>query len=386
MTSWAYPDSNFSMRREIWHVHKTYQQGLLWFLTTDPGLDPEKREAVSKWGLCKDEFKETAGWPPALYIRESRRMIGDIVLNQSSVRNGVDSDIGDSSLGLAAHAEDSHNMQRYACRSKDTPPCYGDAPKGVRDDEAFAWNEGDYHEVEGGHIYQLPHWMALPKVTQASNLLVVCTPSASHVALSTFRMEPAFMIMGNSIGVWASLAAGKHAGQVRDVALPELNAALLAAGQVLKIPPHPPAPPPKALAGYSCIGSSLGAPRCVGVSRSGAYTNNTCNNACLPLHPNEWLASDASFTLKECTCSSQHGAAATTAALQKHEGGGSNVNGCWEIKATSNKSYLKKSEAYSSTLPAAEKKLIANNQVLAILNSSRKPELVDGYYFVALLA
>lgn len=89
MTSWAYPNATFEMRREIWRVHKTYQQGLLWFLTTDPELSPAIRDAVSQWGLCADEFKETGGWPPALYIRESRRMVGDIVLNQSSVRMGV---------------------------------------------------------------------------------------------------------------------------------------------------------------------------------------------------------------------------------------------------------------------------------------------------------
>jgi hypothetical protein len=148
-------------------------------------------------------------------------MVGALVLNQTGVREAVDSDIGNASLGLTAHAEDSHNNQRFACPSNTAKPCYGDGPRsptnlpgsggggggrgGNGSGGAFAWNEGDFHSVEGGHIYQLPAFLALPKADQASNLLVSSAPSASHIAFSTFRMEPAFMVMGHSVGTWVGL-------------------------------------------------------------------------------------------------------------------------------------------------------------------------------------
>ncbi len=66
-------------------------------------------------------------------------MIGEQVMNQSSVRE--EGDIGTSSIGLAAHAEDSHNMQRFACVNKSTPPCYGDGPRRVDNSTSFVWDE-----------------------------------------------------------------------------------------------------------------------------------------------------------------------------------------------------------------------------------------------------
>ena len=87
------------------------------------------RQGMSEWGLCKDEFEESGGWPPTLYIRESRRMVGERVLTEADVREGATSDIGNMSLGLAAHAEDSHNVQRFACTSSSEPPCSGDGPR-----------------------------------------------------------------------------------------------------------------------------------------------------------------------------------------------------------------------------------------------------------------
>ena len=190
LTSWAWPEANYEMRREIWRVHKTYLQGMLWTLSHDPSIDAKFRAATSSFGLCKDEFVENGHWPTALYQREVRRMVGDRVFTQRDVDDGVKkgTDIGLLSLGISAHAEDSHNMQRFACKDKNTPPCYGDGPRDATG--PYAWDEGDYHgKKQGTGIYQLPKYMCLPVEEQASNLLVVAAPSASHVAFSTFRME-----------------------------------------------------------------------------------------------------------------------------------------------------------------------------------------------------
>ena len=52
LTSWAYPRADYATRREIWRAHRDYQQGLFWFLSHDPQLDPAIREEMAEWGLC----------------------------------------------------------------------------------------------------------------------------------------------------------------------------------------------------------------------------------------------------------------------------------------------------------------------------------------------
>eukprot|EP00037_Helgoeca_nana_P028025 m.325934 g.325934 ORF g.325934 m.325934 type:complete len:757 (+) comp27658_c2_seq4:168-2438(+) len=372
LTSWRYPEADYATRREIWNVHRRYAQGVLWTLAHDTRIPATVRAEMAPWGLCRDEFTETGGWPPTLYVREARRMVGERVLSESDVRVGANVDIGVASLGLAAHAEDSHNNQRFACRSSDTPPCYGDGPGNHNTTTPFAWNEGDFHSVLGGHIYQLPTYLALPKRSQASNLLVLVAGSSSHIAFSTFRMEPAFMVLGHSLGVWAALAVhAASAGLVRDVPLADLHAALVAGGQVLKTPAHvPPVGPPSPTTGYSC---SRGFNRCLAVSKcSGTACDNnaTCHGQCPTMGAAQWLA-----------LSGPNGGFA----LLNQTGGGvdSGVGGL-AVKAISSKSYLKKNEENSGTLLPSEKKLIPDGTTLAI--EEHAVSLIDGYWLVTLVA
>jgi hypothetical protein len=365
LTSWHYPDANYSTRREIWRAHRDYQQGLLWFLSHDEGLPPIVRDTMAKWGLCADEFSDTNGWPPSLYIREARRMVGDRVLVQADVREGATSDIGLSSLGLAAHAEDSHNMQRFACTSPSSPPCNDEGPRRLPKNSTstpFAWNEGDYHNVDQAHIYQLPHFLALPSKSESANLLVVAAPSASHVAMSTFRMEPAYMVFGTSVGVWAAVAALNYSGDVNAVPLQELNMKLLAAGQVLKQPPTPPTPPHPphpAVAGYDCRKWD----RCVGVVSPPATANDTCSGRCKGLGPDEWLANTEVFKL-----------------------GTAHVDGkevVVSVTAKTDAAYLKKSEAHSSTLPDADKMKVSSGTTVKTVPTP-VAQAEDTYWFVTL--
>eukprot|EP00038_Savillea_parva_P030708 m.79593 g.79593 ORF g.79593 m.79593 type:complete len:771 (-) comp9303_c0_seq2:67-2379(-) len=378
LTSWYYPRADHATRQEIWRAHRDYQQGLLWFLSHDPDLAPEIRTEMAKWGLCKDEFVETAGWPPSLYVREVRRMVGDTVLTQASVREANGVDINESSIGIAAHAEDSHNMQRFICTDPNTPPCYGTGVHGATPGVAFAFDEGDYHGVENAHPYQIPHYIALPKKSEITNLLVVAAPSASHVAFSTLRMEPAFMVVGNSVGVWAALAAHPSSvtvtnrgddtqkdaaqpepstwtpGAVHDIPLTVLYAQLQKEGQVLKVPPSvnpsPPAPP---AIGYDCRQWQ----RCVEVLDAPSLPNATCDGRCKPLAPNEWLASTDVFKL---------------------DGSGTNST----VQSTSTASFLKKSEVHSSKLPASEKLQIPKGQSVTIAAGAASTK-EDTYWLVA---
>lgn len=373
-TSWAYPEADYETRREIWRVHQTYQQGLLWFLSQDQRLPATQRAVMANWGLCADEFVENEGWPPSLYVREGRRMVGERVLTQADVREGKGSDIGVSAIGLAAHAEDSHNMQRFFCRNKDTPPCYGDGPK-ESSAKAFAWNEGDFHGVESAHVYQLPHYLALPKEDEANNLLVVSAPSASHIAFSTFRMEPAFMVMGDSVGNWAALSV-PYGGMVRNVSLAELNTALVKHNQVLKAPntvsgvmpdgprckggkPQPLPPKPTRPTFYTCKPFS----RCVEVQHcdrsARCHSNSSCGNDCATLGEREWLAIDSP---------------SGGFSLVRH--GGSTF-----VKAMSSKSFLKKSELFSASLPSEKKLLVPSGDEFEIEELSPMAD-ARGYWLV----
>ena len=148
-------------------------------------------------------------------------------------------DIGNRSIGLGCYNFDSHNAQRIACKNK--ADCYGVGPSGIDDNTPYAWDEGDV-EIGPG-TYQIPYWVTLPKKAELTNLLVVAAPSASHIGMSTLRMEPQFMIVGHSAGVAASMAAAGEV-DVHDVDMDSLHAKLVADKQILSTGKAPPGPAP----------------------------------------------------------------------------------------------------------------------------------------------
>ena len=189
--------------------------------------DPKPRPF---WGLC-DAFEKTE-WPPALYVRAARRLHGDETFTQNTPdeQRAAGGDIGEKSVGVGCYNFDSHTAQRIACVGTDA--CYGAGPPNVSADAKYAWMEGDV-EVSPGR-YQIPFSVMLPRRNETSNLLVASTPSATHIGMSTLRMEPQFMILGHAAGTAAALAIKASGGDVRRVDLSALHAALLAEGQTLR--------------------------------------------------------------------------------------------------------------------------------------------------------
>eukprot|EP01065_Artemidia_motanka_P006261 TRINITY_DN13074_c0_g1_i1.p1 TRINITY_DN13074_c0_g1~~TRINITY_DN13074_c0_g1_i1.p1 ORF type:complete len:582 (+),score=180.86 TRINITY_DN13074_c0_g1_i1:233-1747(+) len=224
--SWLYPDASYSDRRTIWRAHRSYVEGLLWTMANDSGVPASVREEMARWGLCADEFAATGHFPPALYVRAARRLLGDRVFTQNTPKEGP---AGNLSIGLGGYNFDSHNAQRFACKNESA--CYGAGPPGVGASTPYAWDEGDV-EIGPG-VYEIPLWVTLPRRDEATNLLVVAAPSASHVGMSTLRMEPQFMIIGHSAGVLAAMAVNDTAGSVHQVDPAALHSALLADGQLL---------------------------------------------------------------------------------------------------------------------------------------------------------
>ncbi len=181
--NWEYPNASYQRRREIWQDHIDYTRGLFYFLAHDPQVPRPLQDEMNEFGLAKDEFVEHEHWPHQLYVRESRRMVGDFVMTQKDVQTELTKpDV----IGMGSYNSDSHNVQRYVTG------------------QGYAQNEGNM-EVPVTP-YQIPYRIMLPVKDQATNLLVTVCFSASHVTYSTLRMEPVYMIIGQAAGVAASMA------------------------------------------------------------------------------------------------------------------------------------------------------------------------------------
>jgi hypothetical protein len=208
--NYDYPEASYERRREIIQEHRDYQQGLLWFLTNDPRVPADVREEANRWGLPKDEFKDNGHWPHQIYVREARRMVGAFVMTENELTKKQPTP---DSVGMGSYTIDSHNVRRYV-----TP-------------EGNVQNEGDV----GVPItpYAIAYGALVPKRGECANLFAPVACSATHIAYGSIRMEPVFMILGQSAATAAVLAIdGKLA--VQDVPYAALRDRLAADGQVLE--------------------------------------------------------------------------------------------------------------------------------------------------------
>ncbi len=221
--NYEWPTANDARRRELFQEHLSYVHGLLWTLAHHPRVPVQVRNEVGRWGLCKDEFVDTGGWPHQLYVREARRMVSDFVMTQHHCEGRA---LAEDSIGLAAYTMDSHNVQRYV------------------DANGFVRNEGDV-QVGGFPPYPISYRAIRPKADECRNLLVPVALSSSHIAYGSIRMEPVFMILGQSAGAAACLAIDQQC-DVQAVAYPQLRKHLLARGQILEW--TGPRPPPTTIA------------------------------------------------------------------------------------------------------------------------------------------
>jgi hypothetical protein len=208
-----YPEGSYECRREILKEHEDYQKGLMWFLAYDPRAAADVREKMSRWGLAKDEFTDNGNWPHQIYVRESRRMISDFVTTELHLRRAKPTP---EPVGMGSYNMDSHNVQRYV------------------DENGHARNEGDI-QINPGGPYPISYGAIVPKAYECTNLLVPVCVSSSHIAYGSIRMEPVFMILGQSAATAAVFAIDDNIN-VRDVDYNKLRARLLADGQVLELP------------------------------------------------------------------------------------------------------------------------------------------------------
>jgi hypothetical protein len=209
--SWDYPEAGHERRRAIIKEHEDYQKGWLYFLANDPRVPRDVQTKMQGWGLARDEFTDNGGWPYQLYIREARRMIGAFVMTENELMKRRPTP---ASVGMGSYGIDSHNVQRYI-----TP-------------EGHVQNEGDIG-VGLKAPYEIAYGALTPERGQAENLLVPVCVSSTHIAFGSIRMEPVFMILGQSAATAACLAIDGNTA-VQDVPYAKLRTRLLADGQILE--------------------------------------------------------------------------------------------------------------------------------------------------------
>ena len=210
--NWDYPEASYDERERIVRAHLKYQRGLMWTLANHPRVPKAVRDFYSKWGMCRDEFEGERGdgWQNQLYIRESRRMVGEYVMTEQDCRQLR---TVPHPVALAAYGMDSHNVRRHVVDGK-------------------VMNEGDVQDHNFSRPYPIEYHSLTPKRSECANLMVPVCVSASHIAYGSIRMEPVFFALGQVAGTAAAQALSEGVA-VQDVDYPALRVRLERAGQVL---------------------------------------------------------------------------------------------------------------------------------------------------------
>lgn len=210
--NYDYPDASYEEREKIVERHRKYQQGLMWTLAYHPRIPEKVRNVVSQWGTCKDEYEREDGWQEQLYVREARRMTSDYVMTQ---QNCESLKFAEDPIGLGAYGMDSHQVKRYV------------------DVNGFVQNEGNV-EAHVSSPYPISYKSIVPRIAECNNLLVPVCVSATHIAYGSIRMEPVFMVLGQSAATAACLAIDKGV-EIQKIDYELLKSKLLIDKQVLNV-------------------------------------------------------------------------------------------------------------------------------------------------------
>lgn len=182
--NYLFPEGDYHSREQIIERHQIYTKGYMWTVQNHPRVPESLRAYYRDWAWPKDEFLENGGFPTQIYVREARRMVSAVVMSQHHVQAR---DVAKDSVGMGAYGMDSHNQQRYV------------------DKDGFVRNEGDV-QVGGFKPYSISFQSIVPTRGQVNNLAVPICVSATHIAFGSIRMEPVFMVLGQSAATAACMA------------------------------------------------------------------------------------------------------------------------------------------------------------------------------------
>lgn len=208
----TYSESSYQDRAAIIQQHRYYQQGLLWTLANNDRIPQATRNSVSTWGLSKDEYASNGNWPYQIYVREARRMNGQYTITQKDVQQ-PSGFLNEAIIGMGSYSLDSHTVRRVVVNGQ-------------------IYNEGGFYVT--AKPWQIPYGSIIPSKGSVTNLLNPVTVSASHVAFGSLRMEPTYMILGQSAGTAACMAISSGVA-VQDIDRSALATRLKADKQVVAL-------------------------------------------------------------------------------------------------------------------------------------------------------
>jgi hypothetical protein len=208
--AWNWATLDHKGREFLAAKHRDWQLGLVWTIQNHPRVPKGIREMYDKLGLPKDEFADNGHWPYNLYVREARRMRSDFVMTENHCKRKLPVE---DPIGMGAYTLDSHNVQRVAS-------------------EGMVKNEGDIQSYLGGKAYGISYRAIIPPADECENLLVPWSLSATHIAFGSIRMEPVFMILGQSAATAACMAIDADMS-VQEIPYKDLRARLIQNGQQL---------------------------------------------------------------------------------------------------------------------------------------------------------
>lgn len=200
--NYDYPEASYEERARIIKEHEDYTKGLLYFVGHDERIPENIRKQMLKYGYPKDEYVNNNHWTPQIYVREARRMIGDLVMTQHHCQGRETVTDG---IAYAAYNIDSHNCDRLVV-------------------DGYVRNEGDVQKKVSP--FPISYRSIVPKRAEVTNLFVTFCLSASHVAFGSIRMEPVCMLLSQVAATAASIAIDQHNCVVQDVDVASLNATL----------------------------------------------------------------------------------------------------------------------------------------------------------------
>lgn len=208
--SYEWPEASYLRREELKQMHRDYALGLIWFLGNDERVPEKIRKEMMVWGMPKDEFVDNGNFPYQLYVREARRLKSNYVMTEQDVTGEK---VAPFSIGLGTYWFDSHIVSRFV-----------DDEGGLRDEGGF-WGKQT--------IYPISYLAIVPQKEECTNLIVPVCLSASHAAYGSIRMEPVYMVLGQSAAIVAALSVERKSA-VQDLPYELLQSQLVKYGQILE--------------------------------------------------------------------------------------------------------------------------------------------------------
>ena len=208
--SYAYPEGSYAVRREMEKAHRDYALGQLWFLGHDERVPQHMRTEMLRWGLAADEFKDNGNFPYQIYVRESRRMKGSYIMTEKNLLKDKRED-APNSVGLGSYPLDCHFVSTVVS-------------------DGVLYREGTMFQALTP--YPIAYGSLTPREEECGNLLVTVCLSASHVAYSSIRMEPQYMVLGQSAATAACLSIDAGCS-VQDLNYQQLADRLMQDNQIL---------------------------------------------------------------------------------------------------------------------------------------------------------